>query len=533
MNTVVASRFGRVLVLIGVLALLAPAIGWSSDFVSVKDPPYNARGDGNTDDSTAIQSAINDVIAGPCSPPPFSCGGGTVFFPPGVYIVGTSLTVPPGSTGPTLLGVGAATAGLGRASEIRYMGTASAPLLFGRKTIGLHLRNLAITYSSETFNGILIDLDSPGPEDTFLAVIENCLLSGIQPAHGAAALVGFNHASLIGFYNSTFSGANVGLRGRTSPDDYANIVRVENCSFTQVATPLKNAGQDWKVSGNNFVPPNGTGPAAAYDHDSAICGNAVGFFGNWFGDSTNGTGGTWIKWCGNALTLDSNYIGGDISQTTTACQLDGGSNWGVCIHGNDFEWGGVGVNLGTNNTGISIEANSFVNVNTATISGSGNSEIVIAGNRGVTASAINIGGTITASNLALTSGPTWSSGRQRRVTPAPQALSIPKRVGAPARHSMSARMPSGRPSDPRGRANLATVSSAVSTEGTCEGRGTIVEVYARARHAKGILIPSDDRDSPFPDCRAGGDSPGGLTARPGGISFTELNADPFSLPPVG
>lgn len=44
---------------------------------NVKDPPYNATGDGVTDDTVAIQSAINAVAA---------AGGGTVFFPAGTYL---------------------------------------------------------------------------------------------------------------------------------------------------------------------------------------------------------------------------------------------------------------------------------------------------------------------------------------------------------------------------------------------------------------------------------------------------------------
>ncbi|HKP88888.1 MAG TPA: glycosyl hydrolase family 28-related protein [Thermoleophilaceae bacterium] len=54
--------------------------------VNVKDK--GARGDGlttPTDDTAAIQSAINDVAA---------TGGGTVFFPPGDYVVNGGLTIP-------------------------------------------------------------------------------------------------------------------------------------------------------------------------------------------------------------------------------------------------------------------------------------------------------------------------------------------------------------------------------------------------------------------------------------------------------
>lgn len=45
--------------------------------VNVKEAPYNAAGNGVTDDTTAIQNAINDV---------FTAGGGTVCFPGGTYL---------------------------------------------------------------------------------------------------------------------------------------------------------------------------------------------------------------------------------------------------------------------------------------------------------------------------------------------------------------------------------------------------------------------------------------------------------------
>ena len=58
-----------------------------SEIINVKD--WGAKGDGSTDDSTAIQAAINYCI---------SKGGGKVFFPIGKYHLGTALTV--GSTNP-------------------------------------------------------------------------------------------------------------------------------------------------------------------------------------------------------------------------------------------------------------------------------------------------------------------------------------------------------------------------------------------------------------------------------------------------
>lgn len=51
-------------------------------WIDVKAAPYNAAGDGSTDDTAAIQAAI-DACA--------TAGGGTVYFPAGVYIIGGAL----------------------------------------------------------------------------------------------------------------------------------------------------------------------------------------------------------------------------------------------------------------------------------------------------------------------------------------------------------------------------------------------------------------------------------------------------------
>jgi hypothetical protein len=54
-------------------------------YVNVKSSPYNAKGDGVTDDTNAIQQALDDVGA---------VGGGVVFVPEGNYLIATHLVVP-------------------------------------------------------------------------------------------------------------------------------------------------------------------------------------------------------------------------------------------------------------------------------------------------------------------------------------------------------------------------------------------------------------------------------------------------------
>lgn len=59
----------------------------SSGAINVKDAPYNAMGDGSTDDTAAIQNALNDAA-----------GSKIVFFPPGNYKVTSSINIGVSST---------------------------------------------------------------------------------------------------------------------------------------------------------------------------------------------------------------------------------------------------------------------------------------------------------------------------------------------------------------------------------------------------------------------------------------------------
>jgi hypothetical protein len=64
-----------------------------SNVINVKDDAYGAKGDGSTNDTTAIQAAINAATSGQ-----------TVYFPAGTYMVSASLTFP--NDGIHLLGSG-------------------------------------------------------------------------------------------------------------------------------------------------------------------------------------------------------------------------------------------------------------------------------------------------------------------------------------------------------------------------------------------------------------------------------------------
>jgi hypothetical protein len=78
--------------------------------LNVRDHPYEAKGDGTTDDSAAVQAAIDAAEA---------ASGGTVFFPPGTYDIKTTTLVVDADK--------VWLVGLGRGpSQIQYSGTGAA-----------------------------------------------------------------------------------------------------------------------------------------------------------------------------------------------------------------------------------------------------------------------------------------------------------------------------------------------------------------------------------------------------------------------
>lgn len=123
--------------------------GLESFYYNVKAAPYEAAGNGTTDDTTAIQDAIDDAAA---------AGGGVVLFPEGTYRIETSaLSITDRRV--SLLGVGA------RASVIKQftsntacvaVADASAPLG------GQFIQNLGFEHDSSSNTGALTFTSTSG-----------------------------------------------------------------------------------------------------------------------------------------------------------------------------------------------------------------------------------------------------------------------------------------------------------------------------------------------------------------------------------
>ncbi len=121
-------------------------------YYNVKHPDYGALGDGSTDDTAAIQAAINGS----------SATGGIVFFPPGTYIINAPLVM---NDSITLLGSGSqqlAVSTLG--TQIKAGGSWSGTALItdqgtGTTERGMAVRHMVLKGTASVTNGILWDND--------------------------------------------------------------------------------------------------------------------------------------------------------------------------------------------------------------------------------------------------------------------------------------------------------------------------------------------------------------------------------------
>lgn len=113
-------------------AAQAPDGGW----LNVRRAPYLARGDGKSDDTTAIQAALDAAAA---------AGGGVVYLPAGTYLVRTHLSVP---------------------AETSLVGVGRAPAVYREKTPGSTL--LAVEGAGRADGAAFITLE--GPDSTLQGV---------------------------------------------------------------------------------------------------------------------------------------------------------------------------------------------------------------------------------------------------------------------------------------------------------------------------------------------------------------------------
>ena len=190
-----------------------------AEVVNVKD--YGAVGDGNTDDTAAIQAAFNAILTAPLY-------SGRVIFPVGNYAVSSTLMHSPNNASYALELTGIAM-GLDLGSQLIWTGAPGGTLLRVEGAMGTTIAHLGFhgyAAGHQLLYGIHFDsfANELGPPygGTSQIVVDRCAFGMGTHADCAAVAVGHvhgggdtNQVDTIAFQNCTFSGSKVGSAFRT------------------------------------------------------------------------------------------------------------------------------------------------------------------------------------------------------------------------------------------------------------------------------------------------------------------------------
>lgn len=317
--------------------------------INVQWPEYGAKGDGTTDDTTAIQAALTAAAA----------VGGTVLFPAGTYNISSRLSLDD-VKGVTLRGLGgrATFASPSNMAELVYTGATGNGLLSMASSQGILAENLWFTWTNTTYADKLISTDHSGTGgDTSYITFRGCRFGQKGSSTiGAADMAHLKQCIVVSFYDCVFARGGRGIIGRDPNTTYANVVGIYSCSFNKIDSPIYNPGEGWTIENCTFEP-NATGQAAAVNTSGPgdnFC-RGFNYIGNWHGD-VSATGANWIN---GIKPLGGNIAGnyfGDTKAGGIAVQIADGTQ-GLSISGNRMDGVGTGINFAGDAIRVSIQGN--------------------------------------------------------------------------------------------------------------------------------------------------------------------------------
>ncbi|CAB4152660.1 Intramolecular chaperone auto-processing domain containing protein [uncultured Caudovirales phage] len=304
---------------------------------------FGAVGDGTTDETSAIQAAINSVKA----------TGGTVYFPKGNYLVNTTLNLND-VRGIRLLGEGVQTSSY-TGSVIQFAASTGTYIVDGRSAQGLVFENLSFRQTNNSFTGYVFDFSHSTAYDAAYINFNQCAFRTTS----LASTINITNAIITYIEKCHFGG---GLHAIVNDGTYANVLTVTGCTTDQgYGTPIiSNTGycDAWVIQGNTFEPLN-NGSAAAVKFIGEIDG--LSYVGNYHGDAD--TTGEWLTLAGkvNSATIQNNFF----SAGNAGISFSGVSSFfGVNIIANTFSTAAKGIDLSTANVYGDICQNYFYLINT-------------------------------------------------------------------------------------------------------------------------------------------------------------------------
>jgi hypothetical protein len=335
-------------------------VGGGTPYFDVTSSIFNAKCDGVTDDTTAIQATIAAA----------KLLGGTVFIPDGKTCIvatssspalsfdlalhtGISCGIPNGRSRPG--------GGITNICALKFTGT-PAIALSARGSFGIALNGLALQATNAGFTGTIVDTShSPGdtgcggsPCDTENFALLNSTITGV----GSACTIGLSFDKTIQSFvqNSHFFGCVSQLKGASGSGSYANIDKIRDSDFnasTGVTGFIVNPGETWTISGNTFE----TNAASVNTlGNSGGFADTIGleFTGNWDGDDTGA--GAYTKYVLPAGTV-AHFAADFISAThNNVNAFSIGNNSTVSLGGGmDYASGSTFGTMFTVGTGVSLD----------------------------------------------------------------------------------------------------------------------------------------------------------------------------------
>lgn len=308
--------------------------GWAFDKIigNITPQQYGAKANGIADDTVAIQAAGDAARAN-------GSKKGRVFFPDGIYNY-TSLDF---NNSNNLMFEGTrnnfGSNPLG--AELRCVSDGAHRINF-TESIGVTLRNLALTYNNPAFGSYLVDFSGTSSRNSAHIVLEGCSLFGRDGARSAYSLLLFDRANMITLRDCYLLNADRAVLGSLNN---SNSVKMDGCHFIDInVSPIVDAGEAWSVLGctfNSLYNLGAVGAAGAYSHTPAgIYTKGMSWRGCWFGDIADPNTGTWIKFSGMGLDFKGNHI--SLAEGATGIELDDTSFQGIDIASNYLYKVGVG-----------------------------------------------------------------------------------------------------------------------------------------------------------------------------------------------
>lgn len=330
--------------------------------INVKDSPYNAAGDGITDDTAAIQAAYNALAN----------GRGTLYFPAGIYYCASALNFDDGY-GTHLQGDSSLWG-----SIIRFGGTSGSRFISARSTTRFSAENITIDHSSNSFTGYLLDFShsatTPAVDSGLMNLTRVTLTStssGAFPNPGNRfSAIGMNLNSANGgtFNEVFFQGLVYGVSGKdTTVGGYSNAHRFFGCHHgANTEHNYQNICEDWEFHGCTGNPLTNGKPGFIKQTSANCVFSGLTITGGYHGDSSS-DGGHIILYAGQGLSISGGFY---IAPTDSVFINAQGIIKGLSITGARFEgYSNIVVpqSTATGSTGWFISGNHFENCGQAVI----------------------------------------------------------------------------------------------------------------------------------------------------------------------